>query len=72
MVKFPRLRALMATYGLSKTGLSRLIKKCPASVTYKLQGNVEFKWQEIQTITQFFKDKDPAITSDFIFSVDGN
>ncbi len=72
MIKFPKLRALMAEFGLNKTSLSKLIKKHPSSITYKLEGNGDFTLTEIQIITQFFRKRDPAITSDFIFCTDGN
>lgn len=72
MVNFPELASLMATYGVNKTQLSKIIKKSPAAVTGKMSGKIEWKRPDMVNITVYFKQFDPSVTLDKIFCPDGN
>lgn len=72
MVRYPRLAALMASNGMYKKDLAAVIGKAPSAVSEKLDGNTDFKWAEVITITEFFKKTNPNITSDYIFSATDN
>ncbi len=72
MVKFPELAKLMATYGLTRKSLAKIINKSPAAVTGKMSGAIDWKRPDMVSITVYFKQYDPSITMDKIFYPDGN
>jgi len=74
MVEFPNLSILMASVGMSKKDLSKIIQKAPSAVTQKLIGNTEFKFTEIEAITLHFQKLFPErnLTMQYIFCRKGN
>lgn len=72
MVKYPNLESLMATHRVSRKKLAKIINRTPASVTGKLEGNLDFKWSDIKAIYEYFKQFKPDITIEHIFYENDN
>jgi hypothetical protein len=74
LVEFPNLSILMASIGMSKKDLAKIIKKAPSAITEKLSGKTEFKLTEIEAITEHFKKVFPErdLPIKYIFCRKGN
>jgi len=74
MVEFPNLSILMASVGMSKKDLAKIIDKAPSAITQKMSGSRDFKLTEIEAISEHFKKLFPErdLTIGYIFCRKGN
>jgi DNA-binding XRE family transcriptional regulator len=67
MVKYPNLESLMAQHRVNRTKLAKIIGKAPAAITGKLEGKIDFKWSDIKSIYEYFRQFIPDLTIEYIF-----
>jgi predicted transcriptional regulator len=68
MPKYPELRKLMAGMAMTKKALGQIIGKSPGSVSLKMNGEIDFKFEETKKITDYFKSFKPYLTIELVFS----
>lgn len=67
MITFPILRSLMAKYGLTYEKMGQLIGNTYVTFGKKINGQSEFGFNDMEIVTNYFRDKGEEVTVDYIF-----